>query len=145
MPTIRLNKTVPFTPEQMFNLVVDIEHYPDFLPWCVKCRRREVKHDSFVAEMTFAFKGFRESFETLDRLELNRRVRVSLMDGPFHHLENEWSFHPVEGGTRVEFFIDFKFKNKMIDLAFGPVFATASKQMLSAFHQRAMAVYGISG
>ncbi|MEO5340585.1 MAG: type II toxin-antitoxin system RatA family toxin [Magnetococcus sp. MYC-9] len=132
---------VPYTPDQMYQLVVDMDRYPEFLPWCVKARKYESDEAGFKSEITFAFKGLRETFYTQDRLEPGRKITITLLSGPFRHLESEWLFTPMEGGTKVDFFIDFNFKNKLIDLTVGPLFGEASRRMVEAFKQRAQAIY----
>lgn len=132
---------MPFTPEQMYDLVVDMDQYPDFLPWCVKARKYEVTEASFKSEITFAFKAFRETFYTLDHVEPGRKVTITHTKGPFRHLESEWRFTPMPQGTQVDFFIDFRFKNPVLELALGPVFAEASRRMVEAFRKRAKIIY----
>ncbi|MBF0623946.1 MAG: type II toxin-antitoxin system RatA family toxin [Magnetococcales bacterium] len=141
MPRIRLSDTVPYQAQQMFDLVMDVPRYPEFLPWCVKARVFDQREGQFVAELTISFRGFRDSFQTVDRYEPGRRVEVKLRSGPFKHLDNEWRFTPVAGGTRVEFSIDFQFKNRIMDITLGPVFTQVSKQMLEAFRNRAQTLY----
>ncbi|MEO5363294.1 MAG: type II toxin-antitoxin system RatA family toxin [Magnetococcus sp. DMHC-8] len=132
---------VPFTPGQMYVLVTDMDRYPEFLPWCAKAHKYDDDETGFKSEMTFVFKGIRETFHTQDRVEPDRRIHITLLSGPFQHLESEWQFTPVEGGTRIDFYIDFHFKNKLIDLTLGPVFGEASRRMVEAFKQRAQALY----
>jgi coenzyme Q-binding protein COQ10 len=141
MPIIRLSDTVPFSAEQIYDLVVDVRRYPEFLPWCVQTRLYDEQESQFIAELVVNFKGFRESFRTLDRVYPKSRVEVKLHSGPFEKLENEWRFTPVAAGTRVDFFIDFHFKSRLLNLTLGPVFAHASQTMLAAFRKRAFAVY----
>jgi coenzyme Q-binding protein COQ10 len=141
MARYNASTVVPFTPEQMYNLVVDMDRYPEFLPWCAQARKYECTDTSFKSEMTFAFKAIRETFYTIDRVEVNRRITITMTSGPFRHLESEWQFTPIEGGTKVDFFIDFNFKSKLIDLTIGPVFGEASRRMVEAFKQRAQTVY----
>ncbi|MEO5366862.1 MAG: type II toxin-antitoxin system RatA family toxin [Magnetococcus sp. WYHC-3] len=144
MPIIRLHETVPFTPQQMYDLVVDVPRYPEFLPWCVATRVWDHEEHSFLAEMTVAFKGIREKFQTRDELVPGRAVKVTLHAGPFHHLVNDWRFQAVPGGASVDFFIDFKFKNRLMDLTLGPFFSRASAEMLAAFKQRAYQLHPIA-
>lgn len=132
---------VPFTADQMYQLVIDMDRYPEFLPWCVKARKFDEEAEGFKSEMTFSFKAFRETFYTYDRVEPGRKIAITLTSGPFRHLESEWSFTPVEGGTRIDFYIDFTFKNKIVDLTLGPVFGEASRRMVEAFKQRAQTQY----
>lgn len=128
---------VPFTPEQMYALVVDMDRYPEFLPWCVKARKYDVEKESFKSEISFSFKGLRETFYTLDHVDPGRKITISNLSGPFRHLKSQWLFTPVAGGSRVDFCIDFRFKNPVLDFALGPVFAEASRRMVEAFKKRA--------
>ncbi len=134
---------VPFTADQMYQLVLDMDRYPEFLPWCAKARKYECDEEGFKSEMTFIFKGFRETFYTQDRVEPGRKITITLTSGPFRHLESEWNFVPMEGGTRIDFYIDFSFKNKLVDLTLGPVFGEASRRMVDAFKLRAQALYPV--
>ncbi|MBF0124104.1 MAG: type II toxin-antitoxin system RatA family toxin [Magnetococcales bacterium] len=141
MPAIRLSDIVPFQPEQIYQLVADVRRYPEFLPWCTQARVSNEQASQFTAEMVVNFKGFRESFRTIDRLYPHSRIEVRLHSGPFEKLENEWRFTSVQGGTRVDFFIDFQFKSRLLNMTLGPVFAHASQTMLEAFRKRAFVVY----
>lgn len=132
---------VPFTPEQMYDLVVDMDRYPEFLPWCAQARKYDVKADHFKSEMTFVFKGMRQTFYTVDYIEPGRRITIDHTSGPFRHLQSEWLFTAVNRGTKVDFFIDFRFKNPLLDLTLGPLFAEASRRMVEAFTARAKEIY----
>ena len=133
---------VPFTPEQMYALVVDMDRYSEFLPWCAMARKYDVEETCFKSEMTFTFKGLRETFYTLDRIEPGHKITITNVSGPFQHLESEWLFTPVAEGTKINFFIDFRFKSKILDMTVGPLFAEASRRMVDAFTKRALAIYG---
>lgn len=142
MPKIRVSETLPFTCQEMYDVVVDVESYPQFLPWCSHSRVWDKKDDQFVAELTVSFKGVREKFQTLDEIVPNRKVTITLKSGPFRHLISTWEFRPLEGSrTKVDFFIDFKFSNRMKEMLMGPVFTQISKQMIQAFKRRAMTLY----
>ncbi|MBF0340998.1 MAG: type II toxin-antitoxin system RatA family toxin [Magnetococcales bacterium] len=132
---------VSFSPEQMYTLVADMDRYPEFIPWIVKARRYDERENRFMSEMTFAFKGLRETFHTEDRVVPNERITIQLVSGPFRDLESEWRFTPVEEGTRIDFYITFSFKNRLLDLTLGPLFGEASKRMVDAFKQRATEIY----
>ncbi|MBF0126920.1 MAG: type II toxin-antitoxin system RatA family toxin [Magnetococcales bacterium] len=142
MPSIRISEMVPFSPQQMFDLVVDVERYPEFLVWCSKGRKTEVETSQFVAEMSVNFKGVREKFRTLDRLIPGEKVTITLVSGPFEHLESAWHFTAKPNGTQIDFYIDFKFRSRLMEMTLGPFFNQAAKQMVSAFRTRAMALYG---
>ncbi|MBF0424861.1 MAG: type II toxin-antitoxin system RatA family toxin [Magnetococcales bacterium] len=138
----QVNAVVPYTPRQMYDLVVDMDSYPQFLPWCVQARKYDITPTQFTAEMTIAFKGLRETFRTIDTLVPGRSIRISLLSGPFKHLQNSWDFIAVPEGTRIEFSIDFKFSNKLLSVAMGPLFGNVTQRMVTAFRQRADVVYG---
>ena len=143
MPRIELSEIVPYTPQQMFDLVVDVGSYPEFLPWCVKGRRFREQENQFVAEMTVAFKGIKETFQTVDKFIPNQRVDITLLNGPFKFLESHWVFTPHgEDSCKLEFFIDFRFKSRFLDMTAGPLFHHASQRMVSAYKERAGVLYG---
>ncbi len=132
---------VPFSPEEMYELVIDMDRYPEFIPWIVRSRKYDVHDDFFMSEMTFAFRGLRETFRTEDRIIQNQKISIKLVSGPFKNLESEWQFSAVPEGVRIDFFITFSFKNRLLDLTLGPLFGEASKRMVNAFKQRAMEIY----
>ena len=145
MPTHAEIRRLPYTAEQMFDLVAGVEKYPEFLPWCLMTRIRERRETLLVADMVIGFKIFREKFTsrvTLDRSGL--RVDVAYSDGPFKYLKNHWVFIPAEGGTAcdVDFFVDFEFRSKLLQSAISVVFNEAVTKMVNAFEKRAEALYG---
>ncbi|MBF0369163.1 MAG: type II toxin-antitoxin system RatA family toxin [Magnetococcales bacterium] len=142
MPKISASATVPHSPQQMYDLVVDMDSYPKFLPWCVHATKSEETETQFLSEMTVSFKGIRQTFHTIDYLEPGRKVEIKHRSGPFKRLESVWTFSPVSGGgARVDFTIDFLFSNTLMNVTLGPLFAQASKQMVAAFRNRAQAIY----
>lgn len=145
MPRIRVSETLPFAAMQIYNLVIDVEKYPQFLPWCVKARSWDQQPGQFMAELTISFKGLRESFQTLDIVEPGKKVEINLKSGPFQYLVSTWIFTETNGATSVDFFIDFKFDSRMKEMIMGPVFSQVSKQMIGAFRKRALALYGHGG
>lgn len=147
MPSFETTRRVAFTPRQMFDLVADVQKYPEFLPLCealtVESRGQSEGNDIIVATMDVGYKSFRETFTsrvTLD--EANLVVRADLVDGPFHHLENRWSFSDAPGGSDVHFFIDYEFSSFMLRMLVGAVFDQAIRKYTDAFEQRARVVYG---
>lgn len=145
MPQIRVSEIVPFSQNQMYHLVVDVEQYPHFLPWCVNSRIFDRTETQFLAELTIAFKGIRESFQTVDILTPEEKVEVNLRSGPFRYLASTWTFTPLSSNrTRVDFYIEFRFQSRMKEMIMGPVFTQFSKQMVAAFRKRAMALFGTS-
>lgn len=147
MPSFRTTRRVPYTPEQMFDLVADVEKYPQFLPLCeaLTVRSREDRGEStvIVATMVAGYQAIRESFTT--RVTLNKaasRVQVEYLDGPFRHLDNRWLFKPVPGGCEVDFFIAYEFRSMMLGILVGALFDKAFRRFAEAFEMRARAVYG---
>lgn len=126
----------------MFALVTDIARYPDFLPWVVALRIRSDDEQEATADMIVGFKGLRESFSCRVHKQRPRDVTVSYIDGPMKHLSNEWHFEPVEGGgCRVDFMVDFSFRNRMFEALAGQMFDKALRKMIAAFETRADALY----
>jgi coenzyme Q-binding protein COQ10 len=152
MPQFRTKRRVRHAAGDMFDLVADVEKYPQFVPLCqgLKVRRRTEGGEGIetvVAEMTVAYKVMRETFTsrvTLDRANL--QILVEYLDGPFSRMENRWEFHPHSGQTcEVEFFISYEFKSRMLGLLMGSMFEMAFRRFAEAFERRADAVYGRGG
>jgi coenzyme Q-binding protein COQ10 len=145
-------RVLPYSPEQMFDLVRDVEKYPDFLPWChaLRVRKRETNEageEVVISDMAIGFKIFRERFTTQvvaapGHGDTSPRIDVSYTNGPFKFLNNHWIFNPVATGTEIDFFVDFEFRSKILDKAIGLVFNEAVQKMVNAFETRADAVYG---
>ena len=134
---------LPYTPEQLFDIVADIERYPEFLPWCVATRIRAREGNVITADVVIGFKMFRERFTTRDVLDRPRRIDVTYHEGPFKYLNNHWLFEPVgEGSCDLDFYIDFEFKTRLLQMAVGALFNEAVKVMVSSFEKRAKALYG---
>ena len=142
MPTHAEHKTVPYRAEQLFDLVADVGKYPEFLPWCVGAKVRTRTETELVADLTIGFGPFRESFTSRVQLDRPRQVRVAYEDGPFRYLNNQWSFRPDPHGCRVDFFVDFEFRSRILQAAIGVVFNEAVRRMVNAFLKRARDVYG---
>lgn len=145
MPRHQESRVLPYSAEQMFALVSDIEHYPDFLPWVVALRIRSDSEHEAVADMIVGFKGLRESFSCRVHKERPTRVSVSYIDGPMRHLTNEWHFTSLEeGGCRVDFMVDFAFRNRMFEALAGQMFDKALRKMIAAFETRAGELFGVA-
>ncbi|TMJ62626.1 MAG: type II toxin-antitoxin system RatA family toxin [Alphaproteobacteria bacterium] len=114
MPTHAEQRVLPYTPEQLFALVADVERYPEFLPWCVGARIRERRPDLIVADLIIGFRMFRERFTSRVALDPPRRIDVAYAEGPFRYLNNHWVFEKVPGGCRIDFFVDFEFKSRLL-------------------------------
>jgi len=143
MPRHEERKFLPYSPEQMFDLVVDVGRYPEFLPWLQNARVYKRREEEFHADLIIGFKMFREKFTSRVWHERPRWVRVDYISGPLKYLHNEWLFHHVEdGGCAIDFSVDFEFRNHLFERVAGAVFTEAVSRMVRAFEQRANAIYG---
>ena len=141
MPTHAEKRVLPYTPEQVFDLVADIERYPEFLPWCTAVRVRERDGDAVVADMVIGYKVFRETFTSRVELERPDRINVFYSKGPFRYLNNHWTFEADEGGCLLDFYIDFEFHVRLMQRAIEIVFNEAVRRMVGAFERRAHDLY----
>lgn len=146
MPHHHERRVVPYTADQMFDLVADVERYPQFLPWCTAVRIRSREGNVFTADLLAAFGAFREKFTSRVTLhKTGRTITVEYLDGPFKHLKNNWKFEPqADGGCVVDFDIDFAFKSRALEMLISKVFTKAVMKMTAAFDTRAHALYGAS-
>ncbi|HEX2940517.1 MAG TPA: type II toxin-antitoxin system RatA family toxin [Rhodopila sp.] len=142
MPTHAEKQIVPYSSEQLFDLVADVSKYPQFLPWCVGARIRSQSECQLLADLTIGFGPFRESFTSRVALDRPSRVKVKYENGPFRYLNNQWDFTPHTNGTEVAFFVDFEFRSRILQAAIGVVFNEAVRRMVNAFRKRAREVYG---
>ncbi|HKL76921.1 MAG TPA: type II toxin-antitoxin system RatA family toxin [Gammaproteobacteria bacterium] len=143
MPSMERSEVVPYTPDQMYELVMDIESYPEFLSWCSRGRILEEQTDSITAELTLEYKGLSKSFSTRNRFQRPKVVEMRLLEGPFRFLEGVWTFEPREGeGTRVHMSIQFEFVSRMLSFMIGPMFHHAVDTLVEDFRKRAEQVYG---
>ena len=148
MPSFTTKRRVPYSPRQMYDLVADIERYPEFLPLCegLTLRSREDRPDRtiLVATMVAGYQAIRENFTTrVTLLPADQKVLVEYLDGPFKRLENRWVFKAVQGGgCDVDFYIDYELKSLMLGILVGAVFDKAFRKFSEAFETRARAVYG---
>jgi coenzyme Q-binding protein COQ10 len=148
MPEFSTTRRVRHSAAQMFELVADVERYPEFVPLCraLKVRRRIAAPEGvevLIAGMTVAYKLVRESFTSRVTLDHpNLQILVEYLEGPFSRLENRWSFHPVdEHSCDVEFFISYEFKSRTLGLLMGSMFDLAFRRFAIAFERRADAIY----
>jgi coenzyme Q-binding protein COQ10 len=142
VPTHAEERVLPYTPEQLFDLVADVERYPEFLPWCVGARIKEYRPDLIVADLIIGFRMFRERFTSRVSLDPPRHIDVAYAEGPFRYLNNHWTFAPVAGGCRVGFFVDFEFKSRLLQRLIDVLFSEAVRRMVGAFEKRARDLYG---
>lgn len=148
MPTHAEKRLLPYAPEQLFDLVAQVERYPEFLPWCLASRIRRREESLLVADLVIGFKMIRERFTSHVTLDRPHRIDVRYADGPFKHLNNHWIFEPVgpcpelpAGGTLIDFYVDFEFRSKLLQSLIGMLFHEATRRMVSAFEGRARQLY----
>lgn len=137
-------QTFPYTADQIYALVADIERYPEFLPWCTALRIRRREGNKIIADMSIGFKLVRETFTTEVTLNSEgREIHVTYINGPFKYLTNQWRFTSAgEGVCEVAFDIDFEFRSKLLQTLMGAVFHEVISRMVKAFQSRAKQLYG---
>lgn len=143
MTHVQKSALVKFSAQQMFDLVDNIEAYPEFLPWCSGSRIISRTEEIVEAELSIAKGGFHKSFATRNRLDNGGRIYMSLLNGPFSSLEGVWDFMPLrEDASKISLDLEFEMSGKLAVLAFGAVFNQICNTMVSSFTQRAKQVYG---
>ena len=152
MPAFDTTRRVHHTAAEMFDLVADVEAYPQFLPLCtalrVLRRTREGETEVFVAEMQVGYKAIRETFTTRVACDRSgKRILVEYIDGPFRYLKNSWVFRDAADGadSHVDFHIDYEFRSRMLGIVMGGMFDQAFRRFADAFQRRADVVYGRRG
>lgn len=147
MPSHSETRHLPYSKQQMFDLVADIGRYPEFLPWVAGMRLRKDTATEALADMIVGFKGLRETFTSRVVKEAPDHIHVDYVDGPLKHLSNDWRFHdaPDGQGVLVDFAVDFAFKNRLFEMLAGQMFDAALRKMIGAFETRAAALYGAGG
>ncbi|MGF6171838.1 type II toxin-antitoxin system RatA family toxin [Ensifer sp. 4252] len=149
MPHFETNHVVKHTADQMFDLVADVEHYPEFLPLCealtVRTRKERDGKVLLLADMTVGYKAIRETFTTQVLLnKAERLIEVKYIDGPFKYLDNRWRFEPAgEGQSIVHFYIDYEFKSRILGALMGSMFDRAFRMFSDAFEKRADKIYAV--
>ena len=161
MPTHAEKRMMPYSAQQMYDLVADVESYSDFLPWCAASRicKTTPQNDTVVmdADLVIAFKVFRERFGSQVTSSIlgwfgsqvtlkpaQTAIDVEYLDGPFKYLNNHWVFTDVDGGCEADFFVDFEFKSRVLQTLIGVVFGEAMQRIVGAFENRAAQLYGIA-
>lgn len=145
MPGIREQRVVPYSAAQMFDLVADVARYREFLPWVVATRIRSDSETEMVADMVVGFKSLRESFTSRVIKRRPEELEVIYVDGPLRDLDNVWRFADLpEGGCRIDFDVQFTFRNRVFESLAGQYFDRAFRKMVEAFETRAHALYGSS-
>ena len=142
MPGIKEKRFLPYTCEQMFDLVADVANYPKFLPWVVATRIKSDSETEMVADMLVGFKAIREKFTSRVEKQRPGHIEVFYVDGPLKDLDNNWTFTPAPGGCEVDFCVDFTFRSPVFEALAGQYFDRAFRKMVGAFEVRANELYG---
>lgn len=148
MPVHSENRQMPYSAQQMYGLVADVAQYPKFLPWCaaarIRSRSQQGEAEVMEADLVISFKVFRERFGSRVTLYADdMRIETEYLDGPFRYMKSNWSFAPRDDGTcDVSFFVDFEFKNAVLQGIIGVVFNEAMQRIVKAFERRAAELYG---
>nr|WP_298927920.1 type II toxin-antitoxin system RatA family toxin [uncultured Erythrobacter sp.] len=143
MVGIRETKGLPYSAEQMFDLVADVARYREFLPWVIATRVRSNSDTEMVADMVVGFKSIRETFTSRVSKDRPNEIAVHYVDGPLSDLDNVWTFRSTgEQSCEIDFLVDFEFKNRVFQALAGQYFDRAFRKMVAAFETRAHALYG---
>ncbi len=143
MPHHHERRTLPFSAEQMYDLVTDVRRYAEFLPWVAAVRVRTEDEQEMLADLVVGFKALRETFSSRVLKTPKSKVVVDYLDGPLKHLHNQWLFEETADGCIVDFTVDFAFQNRIFEAIAGQYFNTAIGKMTDAFITRADALYGV--
>jgi coenzyme Q-binding protein COQ10 len=145
MPGIRETRRLPYSAQQMFELVADVGRYGEFLPWVIATRVRSDSETEMVADMVVGFKAIRESFTSRVTKDRPREIAVHYVDGPLSDLDNVWTFRAVDDQTcEIDFLVEFTFRNRLFERIAGQYFDRAFRKMVEAFEARAAELYGSS-
>jgi len=143
MTSIVKSALVSHSARDMYELVSDVESYPDFLPWCGGARIIERSDDVVTASVTIAYKGVNKSFTTQNHLQPGKMIEMRLLDGPFKKLHGYWLFKELDdAASKITLDLEFEFSNKLVSMALGPVFESIANNFVDQFQKRAQAVYG---
>lgn len=147
MPRHSETRTLPYSAKQMYDLVADVKSYPEFLPWCAAARIKSLTPDGDAmvmdADLVISFKVFRERFASRVTLwEEAQKIDTEYLDGPFKYMKSNWAFRDIEAGCEIDFFVDFEFRNMILQKLIGVVFNEAMQRVVRAFETRAVALYG---
>lgn len=142
MPNIKKTVIIPYTPSQMYALVSDFANYPRYLPWCPSSQIISQTENTIVGRVDIEYLKVKAHFTTSNVNTLNERIDISLVDGPFKELQGHWIFTPLgESGCKVEFNLDYKFSNFLIEKVIGTVFEIVIKNIVDAFVKKAHEIY----
>lgn len=141
----QINRSVllPYSAAQMFDLVAQVDQYPEFMPWCGGATIHEQSEQGMIASVMIKFAGLSKSFTTQNKHDYPRRIDMQLVDGPFSYLQGTWEFIPLaEDSCKVQFSLEYAFNNTLIEKLIGPVFNNIANTFIDSFTKRAARVYG---
>jgi coenzyme Q-binding protein COQ10 len=142
MTTHSEKRVLAHRPEQLFELVADVQRYPEFLPWCVAARVRSKTEEMLIADLIIGFQMFRESFTSYVKMDRDTlSIEVEYAEGPFKYLTNKWQFIEHPDGCVIDFYVDFEFKSRLLQTVIESLFTEAVKRMVRAFETRANSLY----
>ena len=143
MPTHAEQRYLPYSRKELFDLVAEVERYPEFLPWCTAARITRRDGQTFHADLVVRFKVFQERFASRVTLHPHALIDVEYINGPFRYLNNHWRFIAADdGGCTIDFYVDFEFRSKVLQKLIGMLFNEAVSRMVGAFETRAHELYG---
>jgi coenzyme Q-binding protein COQ10 len=143
MPRHTETRNLPYSPEQMFDLVADVRRYHEFLPWVAATRVRSDSDSLMVADLVVGFRSLKETFASRVTKQRPASIQVDYLEGPLKYLHNSWEFRPDgKGGTDIHFCVDFAFKSRIFETLAGQMFDRALRRMIGAFESRAHELYG---
>ena len=143
MPRHTETRKLPYTPEQLFDLVADVESYQEFLRWVATTCVRSNNETLIIADLVVSFKSLKETFTSRVKKERPAKIRTEYIEGPLKYLHNSWTFRPDgQGGSEVDFCVDFAFRNRLFESLAGQMFDRALRRMIGAFETRAHELYG---
>lgn len=145
MPRHTETRNLPYTPEQLFDLVADVGRYQEFLPWVAATRIRSNSETEMLADLVVGFRALKETFTSKVLKRRPHEIEIDYVEGPLKYLHNSWTFRPDgQGGTDVDFCVDFAFRSRIFEALAGQMFDRALRRMIGAFEDRAHALYGSS-
>lgn len=143
MPSHQEKRILPYSAEQLFDLVMDIEKYPEFLPWCLGARVNSRQKNEVAADVIIGYKMFRERFSSRVHYIRPNAIEVEYLKGPMRHLQNKWVFTNMRAGQcEVDFYVDFSLESKIFEKLVDQFFHKALVKMINAFEARAISLYG---
>ncbi len=144
MPRHSENRNMPYSPEELFDLVADVKRYQEFLPWVAATRIRSDSETLMLADLVVGFKSLKETFTSRVTKQRPRKITDEYVEGPLKYLKNDWEFEPDgKGGTNIAFCVDFAFRSRIFEAIAGQMFDRALRRMIAAFEERARVLYGV--